>query len=182
MVNFEEQKAPVVKIMLELIVNLASHRYKLDVFHTEGITPLLLLILESIDTQIPILTACIDTIDCLCQNPQIENYMVCEKKIPYLLINILKIQTDEKIVVKTTRLLTNLTINPACIPHLLKANLLSVMANIVMPHFYGNKMAAEQHKKMQTYILKIISRVYHSKPDKETILKSGYLDCLVRTV
>jgi hypothetical protein len=35
---------------------------------------------------------------------------------------------------------------------------------------------------MQAYILKIISRVYHSKPDKETILKSGYLDCLVRTV
>lgn len=35
---------------------------------------------------------------------------------------------------------------------------------------------------MQTYILKIISRVYHSKPDKDTLLKSGYLDCLVRTV
>lgn len=84
--------------------------------------------------------------------------------------------------VKSTRLLTNLTINPACIPHILRASLLSVLANIVMPHFYGNKTAAEQSKKMQTYILKIISRIYHSKPDRYTILKSGYLDCLVRTI
>ena len=75
-----------------------------------------------------------------------------------------------------------MTINPGCIPHILKANLLSVMANIVMPHFYGNKIAAEQNKKMQTYILKIVSRIYHSKPDRETILQSGYLDCLIRTI
>ena len=91
-------------------------------------------------------------------------------------------QTDEKLVVKSTRLLTNLTINSASIPHILKANLLNIMANIVMPHFYGNKMAVEQNKKMQTYILKIISRIYHAKPDKETIVQSGYLDCLVRSV
>lgn len=82
------------------------------------------------------------------------------------MIDILKMQTDEKIVVKSTRLLTNLTINPACIPHILKANLLSVLANIVMPHFYGNKTAAEQMKKMETYILKIITRIYHSKAEK----------------
>jgi hypothetical protein len=61
---------------------------------------------------------------------------------------VLKIQTDEKIVVKSTRLLTNLTINAACIPYILEANLLSVLASIVMPHFYGNKLAAEQKKKM----------------------------------
>lgn len=65
-----------------------------------------------------------------------------------MLIDILKIQTDEKIVVKSSRLLTNLTINSACIPYILEANLLNVLANIVMPHFYGNKMAAEQNKKM----------------------------------
>ena len=62
--------------------------------------------------------------------------------IAYILVDLLKIQTDEKLVVKSTRLLTNLTINPACVPHILRANFLSVMANIVMPHFYGNKMAA----------------------------------------
>jgi hypothetical protein len=84
---------------------------------------------------------CIDTIDSLCQCPEIENYSVTEKKLPYILIDVLKTQSDEKIVVKSTRLLTNLTINPACIPYILEANLLSVLANIVMPHFYGNKLA-----------------------------------------
>ena len=126
--------------------------------------------------------ACIDTIDCLCQNPEIESYVVTEKRILYLLIDVLKIQTDEKIVVKSTRLLTNLTINQACIPYTLEANLLSVLANILMPHFYGNKLAAEQKKKMEAYILKIITRIYHSKQAKELILKSGYLDCLIKTI
>jgi len=88
------------------------------------------------------MTASIDTLDCICQNPQIENYIVSTKMITFILVDLLKIQTDEKLVVKSTRLLTNLTINPGCIPHILKANLLSVMANIVMPHFYGNKIAA----------------------------------------
>jgi hypothetical protein len=45
--------------------------------------------------------------------------VVTEKKILYLLVDVLKVQTDEKIVVKSTRLLTNLTINPACIPYIL---------------------------------------------------------------
>lgn len=75
--------------------------------------------LETTQDHPPILTACIDTIDCLCQNPEIENYVVTEKRILYLLVDVLKVQTDEKIVVKSTRLLTNLTINPACIPYIL---------------------------------------------------------------
>jgi hypothetical protein len=145
-------------------------------------TDLLILMLETTHTQIPILTACIDTIDCLCQNAQIENYMVIEKKIPYILIDMLKIQADEKLVVKSTRLLTNLTINPACVPPLLSANLMSVLANIVMPHFYENRKDTEQHKKMQSYILKILIRIYSSKPEREALLKSGYLDCLIRTI
>jgi len=99
-----------------------------------------------------------------------------------LLIDVLKMQSDEKIVVKSTRLLTNLTINPSCIPYILEANLLSVLANIVMPHFYGNKLATEQNKKMETYIQKIITRIYLSRPNKDLILKSGYLDCLIRTI
>lgn len=35
---------------------------------------------------------------------------------------------------------------------------------------------------METYILKIITRIYHSKQPKELILKSGYLDCLIKTI
>jgi hypothetical protein len=79
---------------------------------------------------------CIDTVDGLCQNPDIEAYSVNEKNLPYILIDILKIQEDEKIIVKATRLLTNLTINPKNIPNILEANLLSVLANIVMPSFF----------------------------------------------
>jgi hypothetical protein len=37
---------------------------------------------------------CIDTIDSLCQSPEIENYSVTEKKLPYILIDVLKIQSD----------------------------------------------------------------------------------------
>jgi hypothetical protein len=55
---------------------------------------------------------CIDTVDGLCQNTDIEFYSVKDKKLPYILIDILKIQEDEKIIVKATRLLTNLTITP----------------------------------------------------------------------
>lgn len=170
------------KIMIDLIANLAAHRYKLDVFHKEKLTLMILTLLETTEEHPAILMACIDTIDCLCQNSEIQNYVVTEKKIPYLLIDILKIQTDEKIVVKSSRLLTNLTINQSCIPHILEANLLSVLANIVMPHFYNNRLAAEQNKKMETYVLKILTRIYHSKQNKQLILKSGYLDCLIRTI
>jgi hypothetical protein len=35
---------------------------------------------------------------------------------------------------------------------------------------------------METYILKVLTRIYNSKPDKEVIIKSGYLDCLIRTL
>jgi hypothetical protein len=51
-----------------------------------------------------------------------------------------------------------------------------------MPTFYGNTVAVEQKKKMETYILKILTRIYHSKQDIKLIHKSGYLDCLVRTI
>jgi hypothetical protein len=51
-----------------------------------------------------------------------------------------------------------------------------------MPHFYGNKLAFEQKKKMETYILKIITRIYMSKQPAETLQKCGYFDCLIRTI
>ncbi|CAM6000709.1 unnamed protein product [Sphagnum balticum] len=181
-VHFDDKKAKLMKIVIDLIANLSSHKYRLDQFHKEKIALVILTLLETVDSYPQILMACIDTIDSLCQNAEIENYCVSEKKLPYILIDVLKTQEDEKIVVKSTRLLTNLTINPVCIPYILEANLLSVLANIVLPHFSGNKLAAEQNKKMETYTLKIISRIYHAKQQKNLILKSGYLDCLIRTI
>lgn len=54
---------------------------------------------------------CIDTVDGLCQLPEVENYVVMDKNLPYLLIDLLKIKEDEKLLTKTIRLLTNMTIN-----------------------------------------------------------------------
>ena len=70
-VNIDDRKAPLLKTMLDLVANLASQKYKLDIFQKEGIPDLLIMLLETTQTHLPLLTASIDTIDCLCQNPQI---------------------------------------------------------------------------------------------------------------
>lgn len=75
---------------------------------------------------------CIDTIDGLCQNQMIETYVVKEKKLLMQLIDLLKVKEDEKLTTKSIRLLTNMTLNDICIPYILEANLLSVLANIVL--------------------------------------------------
>lgn len=54
---------------------------------------------------------CIDTIDGLCQLNQVENYVVMDKNLPFLLIDLLKVKEDERLITKTIRLLTNMTIN-----------------------------------------------------------------------
>lgn len=93
-------------------------------------------------------------------------------------------------------MLTNLTINPGNIQKILEANLLSVLANIVMPSFfmkYNEKtelnylsnnptVSTPPNKKMEMYINKILVRIHNSKPALSLVLKSGYLDCLVRTI
>ena len=38
------------------------------------------------------------------------------------------------------------------------------------------------NKKMEMYISKILVRIHNSKPSIGLVLKSGYLDCLVRTI
>jgi len=75
---------------------------------------------------------CIDTIDGLCQNQIIETYVVKEKNLLMQLIDLLKVKEDEKLTTKSIRLLANMTLNQMCIPYILEANLLSVLANIVL--------------------------------------------------
>ena len=58
-----------------------------------------------------ILMGCIDTIDGICQLEEAENYVVMDRNLPYLLIDLLKVKEDEKLLTKSIRLLTNLTIN-----------------------------------------------------------------------
>lgn len=68
-VNFDEKKAALMKILIDLTANLAMHRYKLDVFHKEKLTISILTLIETTEKYPGILVSCIDTIDCLCQNP-----------------------------------------------------------------------------------------------------------------
>lgn len=61
-----------------------------------------------------------------------------------------------------------------CIPYILQANLLAVLANIVLP-IYSNE-------KINIYINKIIVRIFSRKPDVKLVVKSGYLDCLMKAM
>ena len=117
---------------------------------------------------------CIDTIDGLCQLDEVENFVVMDKNLPYLLIDLLKVKEDERLITKCIRLLTNLTINKICIPYILQANLLSVLANIVLPVYQNNKI--------EGYVGKILFRIYAAAPETKLLLKSGYLDCLIKTI
>lgn len=69
----------------------------------------------------------------------------------------------------------------------MKSNILGVIANVVIPQLSFRSIAQESQetsKKIETYIFKIITRIYHSKPKPplDQILKSGFLDCLVRLI
>lgn len=52
--------------------------------------------------------------------------------------------------------------------------MLSVLSNVVLPVY--------KNEKIDTYINKIILRIFARKPDIKLILKSGYLDCLIKTI
>ena len=44
-VNFDDSKASIIKILIDLMANLASHRYRLEVFHKEKLTDIILALL-----------------------------------------------------------------------------------------------------------------------------------------
>ncbi len=67
-----------------------------------------------------------------------------------------------------------MTLNEVCIPYILQANLLSVLANIVLSVY--------RNQKIDTYINKIVIRIFQRKPDLKLVLKSGYLDCLIKSI
>ena len=59
---------------------------------------------------------------------------------------------------------------------------MSVIGNVVVPNLYIGIMTEEQSKRLETYVLKILTRIHSFKPDINLVLKSGYLDCLVRII
>jgi hypothetical protein len=128
------------RILIDLVANLASHRYALERFHSEGMTEVILGLMGVAEGYPAMLMVCIDAIDCLCQNNAIEQFLVNERGIGEVVVGLLRTQSDYKLLLKGMRLLTNLTINHAYHPPLLNAGLLSVLANCVIPHFFPHKL------------------------------------------
>lgn len=87
------------------------------------------------------MAGCIDTIDALCQSPLIELYTIQEKRLLYIMIDILKLQEETNIIIKAGRLLSNLSIHNQCIPFILQANIMSVIGNVIVPNLYVGIMS-----------------------------------------
>jgi hypothetical protein len=75
-------------------------------------------------------------LDALCQSPEIELYMIEEKRLLYILMDVLKLQEEVLIILKAGRLVSNLSIHNQCIPFILKTSILSVIGNVVVPNLY----------------------------------------------
>lgn len=56
------------------------------------------------------------------------------------------------------------------------------MGNVVIPNLNIGLMSPDLIKSIEGYILKSLSRIHLAKPNIKQVMKSGYLDCLVRTI
>ena len=174
-IHKDEEKIKVLKLVTDFLSNISSLKYHTHKMHQEGATDMIVTLLETTEIkEDKILMGCVDTIDGLCQLDEVENYLVMDKKLPYLLIDLLKVKEDEKLLTKAIRLLANLTINQNCIPYIMQANLLSVLANIVLPVY--------RNQKIENYVAKVLFRIYSAEPEMKLILKSGFLDCLIKMI
>ena len=73
-------------------------------------------------------------------------------------------QEEELILIKTIRLIANLTIHQQNIESLLKSNLFSVLGNIVMPNTSIVHMQQDNVTHIQNSILKMLIRIYQAAP------------------
>ena len=73
-------------------------------------------------------------------------------------------QEEELILIKTIRLIANLTIDQQNIESLLKSNLFSVLGNIVMPNTSIVHMQQDNVTHIQNSILKMLIRIYQAAP------------------
>jgi hypothetical protein len=108
----DEEKLKVLKLIVDYLSNLCTHNHNTGCLHHDGVTNMVITLLETTEiSEDKILMGCIDTIDGICQLEEAENYVVMDRNLPYLLIDLLKVKEDEKLLTKSIRLLTNLTIN-----------------------------------------------------------------------
>lgn len=76
---YDEKKGKFIKLLLDLITNLATHREltKMEIFHKSKISLLTVTLLETIETtHTELIASCIDSIDAICQDPVLENWYV----------------------------------------------------------------------------------------------------------
>ena len=69
------------------------------------------------------------------------------------------------VVLKTARMVSNLTIHTQCLPFILNSNILSVIGNVVVPNLYIGRMSEEDSKRMEGYVLKTLIRIFQMKPE-----------------
>jgi hypothetical protein len=147
MTGYDEKKGKFMKLLLDLVSNLAKNKEKLILLHECKITLLTTTLLETVEaSHTELIASCIDAIDAICQDPNVEHWYVSEKKLPYILMDILKLQSEEQLIIKSTRLITNLTLHANCIPSILKSNILGVIANVVIPQLAITGIAQENHE------------------------------------
>ena len=80
------------------------------------------------------------------------------------------------------RLVANLSIHTSITSFILTSNILSVVANVVLPHLRVGSMHDDEASKIEGYAIKSIFRLYQAKPELGLILKSGFMDCVIRIV
>ena len=94
LVYLNDAKIKVLKLAVDLLANLTVHKHNLDNMHQSGITNFVITLLETCTLDHELINGCIDTIDGLCQIPEIEAYVVHKKNLPYILIDVLKMQEN----------------------------------------------------------------------------------------
>ena len=89
----DDEKTKLLKLCIDVISNLTGQKYKLLEMHNEKITNMVIELLNdkgNVDDNI--LMSAIDTIDGLCQNQDVESYVVMDKKLLLRLIDLLKVK------------------------------------------------------------------------------------------
>ena len=77
MTGYDEKKGKYIKLLLDLVSNLAKNKEKLVLMHQCKITLLTTTLLEITEAKhSELIASCIDAIDSICQDATIENWYV----------------------------------------------------------------------------------------------------------
>ena len=145
--RYDEHRGRLTRLLIDLLANLAANASP-KVMHREKVPLLLVTLLEVSEKEADLLASCIDALDSLCQDAEVEMYLVGEKRLLFILLDVLKMQEDARVLGKAMRLVSNMSIHTSCISHILSSNILSVIANVVLPHLRVGSMHDEEASKI----------------------------------